>query len=47
MLPPADWQAAVAAADPAIRARDFPVRPPLTAEDAARRINAAYDVTLK
>lgn len=88
-LPPADWQAAVAAADPATRARDFPeigararaeaprfspdgalsgvtfttsdgffdvavsvfeesgsaVRPPLAAEDAARRIDAAYDAT--
>lgn len=88
-LPPADWQAAVAAADPATRVRDFPevgararaeaprfspdgmlsgvifatgdgffdvavsvfevsgseVRPPLTAEDAARRIEAAYDAT--
>jgi hypothetical protein len=90
-LPPADWQTAVAAADPATRARDFPkigararveaprfspdgalsgvifatgdgffdvavsvfegsgsaVRPPLTAEDAARRIAAAYDATRK
>lgn len=88
-LPAADWQRAIAAADPATKARNFPEigararteaprfssevalsdvtfvtgdgffdvvvsvyersgkadRPPLTALDAARRINAAYDVT--
>ena len=88
-LPPADWQAAVGAADPATRAREFPeigararvqtpyfspdgmlsgvifatsdglfdvvvsvfeasskgVRSPLTAEHAARRIDAAYDTS--
>jgi hypothetical protein len=90
-LPPEEWQAAVASADPARRERDFPdigararaqvprfspdgalssvtfatrdgffdvtvsvfeasgkaERPPLTAGDAARRIDDAYDATCK